>query len=154
MRSEMEELSVSLDFKSYPPKHTCEGENMSPGVSIGGLRTPYFAVILDDPDAPGGTYTHWVLWNVKASGTIPEGVSPKDRPEELPGAAQGLNSANSIGYTGPCPPRGSVHRYYLKVYGLDAPLDLEPGASKQMLEAALRGHVRQHGEVMATFGRR
>jgi Raf kinase inhibitor-like YbhB/YbcL family protein len=150
----MENLSIALNFKTYPSKHTCDGENVSPSVSIGGLTTPYLAIILDDPDAPGGTYTHWLIWNIKASGTIPEGVSPQDRPAELPGAVQGLNSADDIGYTGPCPPRGSVHRYYLKVYGLDAPLDLGPGASKKELETAMREHVRQHGEVMATYGRR
>ncbi len=150
----MEEISIALDFETFPAKHTCEGANESPSVSIGGLRTPYVAIILDDPDAPGGTYTHWTIWNIKASGTIPEGISSEDRPIELPGAVQGMNSGNTIGYSGPCPPRGSVHRYYLKVYGLDAPIDLEPGASKKKLEAAMRGHVRQHGEAMATFGRR
>jgi Raf kinase inhibitor-like YbhB/YbcL family protein len=154
MRSEMEELSIALDFETFPVKHTCEGEDVSPSVSVSGLKSPYLALILDDPDAPGGTFTHWVIWNIKASGDIPGNIAPGERPDELPGAVQGVNSGGGLGYMGPCPPRGSVHRYYLKVYGLDAPLDLPPGASKKVLEAALRGHVRQHGEVMATFGRR
>ncbi len=154
MRSEMEELSIALNFETYPSKHTCEGEGVSPRVSIRGLNSPYLAIILDDPDAPGGTFTHWTIWNINASEVIPENISTKGHPDELPGAVQGVNSSGELGYTGPCPPRGSVHRYYLKVYGLDAPLDLEPGASKKVLEAALRGHVRQHGETMATFGRR
>jgi Raf kinase inhibitor-like YbhB/YbcL family protein len=150
----MKELKVTLDFQSFPEKHTCSGENTSPRVGINGLDTPLFAMVLDDPDAPGGTFVHWVIWNIKNTEEIPEDVSLKDRPEELPGAVQGVNSAGSLGYTGPCPPRGSVHRYFLKVYGLDAPLSLEPGATKKMLERAVEGRARQYGEAMATFGRR
>jgi len=149
----MKSMKVTLEFESYPPRYTCEGEDISPRIGIGGLEAPYLAMILDDPDAAAGTYVHWVIWNIKASDEVPESISTAERPDELPGAVQGSNSAGTIGYTGPCPPRGSTHRYYLKVYGLESPLDLPPGSTKADLEKALRGKARQYGEAMATYGR-
>jgi Raf kinase inhibitor-like YbhB/YbcL family protein len=149
----MKELAITLGFQSYPAKHTCEGENVSPRISIKGMDAPYFAIILDDPDAPSGTYVHWVIWNIRGGDEVPENVTPTEHPEEIPGAVQGLNSTGKIGYTGPCPPSGKAHCYFLKVYGFDAPLSLAPGASKYALEDAMKGHVRQYGEAMATFAR-
>jgi Raf kinase inhibitor-like YbhB/YbcL family protein len=153
MRTETEQITVTLDFKTYPARFTCEGENISPRIRIKGLDTPYFALILEDPDAPGGTYTHWTFWNAESIDDIPENVSLTEKPPELPGALQGINSEGDLGYTGPCPPRGSVHRYYVKVYGLGSPLDLSPGAQVADLKKALQGKYAQYGEAMATFHR-
>lgn len=153
MRSRMEEIQVGLGFSEFPSENTCVGEDISPRIAIGGLKTPYLVLILDDPDAVGGTYTHWVIWNIRAGEEIPENVSKVERPPESEGAVQGLTSGRRMGYQGPCPPRGNAHRYYLKVYGLDGPLDLAPGASREQLVAAMEGHVRQYGEAMASFRR-
>lgn len=153
MRSRMEEIQVGLGFSEFPPEHTCVGEDVSPRIAIAGSRTPYMALIMDDPDAPGGTYTHWVVWNITAREEIPRGISKTEAPPELGGAVQGTHSGRKVGYKGPCPPSGRPHRYFLKVYGLDGPLDLEPGATKEQLLAALEGRVRQYGEAMALFGR-
>ena len=148
-----EDLKVELGFKTYPARHTCDGDGISPAISITGLTAPYFAMILDDPDAPSGTFTHWIIWNIPARSSIPENVSTVEHPEELPGSSQGLNSGRELGFTPPCPPRG-VHRYFLKVYGLGAPLGLRAGASKKELEAAMKEKVLQYGETMATYARR
>ncbi|WP_019177048.1 YbhB/YbcL family Raf kinase inhibitor-like protein [Methanomassiliicoccus luminyensis] len=153
MRSKMEEIQVGLGFDAFPRECTCEGEDISPRIAVGGLRAPYIALILDDADAPGGTYTHWLLWNVKAADEIPGDVSKVEQPPELEGASQGITTGRRTGYQGPCPPSGKPHRYYLKVYGLEGPLELEPGATKEMLMAAMEGRVRQYGEAMARFGR-
>jgi Raf kinase inhibitor-like YbhB/YbcL family protein len=153
MRTQTEEIKVALGFDTFPEVHTCDGADTSPRISIGGISTPYLAIILDDPDAPGGTYTHWLIWNIHAGDTIPENVSKTATPGELPGAIQGTHSGQRIGYKGPCPPSGKPHHYHLKVYGLDGPLDLKSGASKKDLERALEGKVRQFGEAVAVYGR-
>ncbi len=147
-----EDLNIELGFKTYPVQHTCDGEGITPAIKITGLTAPYLALILDDPDATTGTFVHWTIWNIPARDTIPENVSPVEHPPELPGAVQGMNSGQEIGYAPPCPPRGS-HRYFLKVYGLGSPLDLPAGASRKRLEEAMKGKVLQYGEVMATYGR-
>ncbi|MDW5563578.1 MAG: YbhB/YbcL family Raf kinase inhibitor-like protein [Methanomassiliicoccus sp.] len=145
------DLKVELGFNIYPSRYTCDGEGISPSITISGLTAPYLAMIMDDPDARG-TFTHWIIWNIPARDRIPESVSPVDHPPELPGATQGLNSGQEIGYTPPCPPRGS-HRYVLKVYGLNAQLDLGPGASKRELETKMEAKIVQFGEAMATYAR-
>lgn len=147
-----DDLNVDLGFKTYPARHTCDGEGTSPAIKISGLKAPYLALILDDPDAPSGTFTHWTIWNIPARDTIPGNISQGEHPSELPGSSQGLNSARELGYVPPCPPRGS-HRYFLKVYGLGSTLDLPPGASKKQLEAAMKEKVLQYGEAMATYAR-
>ncbi len=147
------DLKVELGFRTYPARHTCDGEDISPMITIAGLTAPYFAMILDDPDCPTGTFTHWTIWNIPARSKVPEKVSPVEHPPELPGSSQGLNTGRELGYMGPCPPRGS-HRYFLKVYGLAAPLDLKAGASRKELEAAMTEKVLQYGEAMATYARR
>ena len=113
--------------------------------------TKSVAIIVDDPDAKGGTFVHWVVY------AIPPDVSefPKGLPstELLPsGVKQGINDANQIGYSGPCPPSGS-HRYFFKVYALDTKLGLEPGATKKELLAAMDGHVLAEGQLMGTYQR-
>jgi Raf kinase inhibitor-like YbhB/YbcL family protein len=142
--------------ETIPKKYTGDGADVSPPLRWEGanLGTKSFALVCDDPDAPVGTWTHWVLYNLRADvGTLEEGVGKQ---ETLPsGARQGKNSwaDNNIGYRGPSPPKGKPHRYFFKVYALDAVLDQPPGASKQQLEKVMKGHVLAHGELMGMYGR-
>lgn len=149
----MEKIEVKLDFSKFPEKYTCMGEDISPRISVKGAAGRSMAVILDDPDAPSGTYVHWVMWNVAPREVIPENV-PKVRIVTSPfQARQGRNTARATGYMGPCPPRGSTHRYFLKVYVLDSELSLPEDAGKKELERGMEGHILQYGEAMATYGR-
>ena len=110
-----------------------------------------FALIADDPDAPSKTWVHWVIWNIPADAReLPEGT-PTDA--ALPnGAKQGKNDSGGVGYSGPAPPAGKPHRYYFKLYALDATLDLKEGtATKQDLEKAMKSHVVGQGQLMGTF---
>ena len=145
--------------ETIPKKYTGDGADVSPPLRWEGTpqRTKSFALVCDDPDAPVGTWTHWVLYNLPADelrpGMLEEGVAKQ---ETLPsGARQGKNSwaDDNIGYRGPSPPKGEPHRYFFKVYALDAVLDQPPGASKQQLEKAMKGHILAHGELMGTYGR-
>jgi len=135
-------------------KYTCDGENISPELSWSGFPegTRSFALIADDPDAPCGTWVHWVVYDIPANVTaLPEGV-PDD--EILPnGARQGLNDFKDIGYGGPCPPRG-VHRYFFKLYALDEKLGLKSGLSKKSLLDRIKGHVIAEAEIYGTYARR
>lgn len=138
---------------AIPAKHTCDGANVSPPLAwtAAPAGTRSFALIVDDPDAPSGTFTHWVLFNLPASATgLPEAVPP--RPVLDDGARQGTSSFRRVGYGGPCPPRGT-HRYFFKLYALDAMLDLESGAAKDDLTAAMRDHVLDEGELMGRYAR-
>ena len=149
----MKNIEVKLGFTRVPDEYTCEGLDISPEIGIQGLNATSIAVILDDPDAPGGTFTHWVIWNIPPMAVIP-GAIPRNATVKKPiPALQGMTSAGEVGYTGPCPPPGKPHRYFFRVFGLDRMLDLRPGASRQDLEKAMQGHVLQQGEAMATFGR-
>jgi Raf kinase inhibitor-like YbhB/YbcL family protein len=147
------ELIVSLDFDYYPDRHTCKGQDISPKVRIEGLQRRFMALMLEDHDAPERPFVHWVIWNVPARAVIPEGVSKTERPSELDGAVQGSTTGGNIGYEGPCPPRGRTHRYDLKVYGYDEPLDLGPGATREELLALLEGQSTQCGVAAADYGR-
>ncbi len=137
-----------------PEKYTADGPDVSPPISWEGVPegTASIAVICDDPDAPRGTWVHWLIWNIPAeSQGLPEGVPP-DR--ELPdGSRQGTNDFGRIGYGGPAPPPGTPHRYYFRVYALDTRLDVPAGARRDALESAMRGHVLAQGELMGTYGR-
>ena len=114
--------------------------------------TQSFALIADDPDAPVGTWTHWIIWNIPAKATaLPEGVSKVE--ESADGTRQGKNDFKCIGYGGPCPPAGKPHRYFFKLYALDIMLDLNAGANKNELVRALKGHVLSQTEVMGKYGR-
>ncbi len=139
---------------SIPTRYTCDGEDLSPPLKWQGApqATTAFALIMEDPDAPIGTFTHWVLYNLPSSTTsLPEGVAKGER---LPsGAAQGRNDFGRLGYGGPCPPRGPAHRYYFRLYALDAPVNLAPGATKAQLLQAIRGHVLAWAELMGTYQR-
>jgi Raf kinase inhibitor-like YbhB/YbcL family protein len=137
-----------------PKRNTCDGENFSPQLSwdASPAGTRSLAVIADDPDAPRGTFTHWVLYNLPAAAPgLPEHVAPQ---ATLPdGSAQGRNDFGRIGYGGPCPPPGRPHRYFFRVFALDTRLDLKPGATREELERAMQGHVLAQGELMGRYGR-
>ena len=138
-----------------PKKHTCDGADVSPALSWNhapaGTRS--FALIADDPDAPVGTWTHWIIWNIPAQTTaLPEGVPMVE--ESTDGARQGRNDFKRIGYGGPCPPPGKPHRYFFKLYALDTNnLDVKAGASRSQLESAMKGHLLSQTELMGTYGR-
>ncbi len=146
-------LSVELDFSEFPAEHTCDGADVSPELRIGGAEgAEALAIIMDDPDAPGGTFTHWVVWNL-APGDVPANLPKQGMVEAPVRAVQGLNDFGRVGYAGPCPPPGKPHRYFFRVYALDTLLELEPGASREELESAMKGHVLAYGEAVATYGR-
>ncbi len=139
---------------NFPKRNTCDGDDFSPPLAWSDVppNAKAFALILDDPDAPRGTFTHWLLWNIPASSRdLPENVA---KTAELPTAgSQGRNDFGKIGYGGPCPPPGKPHRYFLRVYALDQALAVKPGASRAELERALHGHVLAQGELMGRYGR-
>lgn len=139
---------------NIPRKFTCDGADVSPELAWSDPPpgTQSFTLIADDPDAPVGTWTHWVLFNLAAATTsLVEGVSKID---ELPGGErQGRNDFRKIGYNGPCPPPGKPHRYFFKVYALKEKLDLKPGASRQEVEQAMRSLVLGQAEWVGKYSR-
>jgi Raf kinase inhibitor-like YbhB/YbcL family protein len=139
---------------NIPKKFTCDGADVSPELHWTSLPagTQSLALIADDPDAPVGTWTHWVLFDLPAqTASLPEGVPKVD--ELSTGGRQGRNDFRKIGYGGPCPPPGKPHRYFFKLYALDKKLDLKPGASKQDVELAIRGHILGQAELMGKYQR-
>mgnify|MGYP000847456987 FL=1 len=137
--------------QSIPSKYSCLGRDISPDLSWtdAPANTRSFALIVDDPDAPMGTWVHWVLFNLPASArSLPENAGLS-----LPaGSLQGKNSSGDARYMGPCPPSGT-HRYFFKLYALDTLLDLSKGASKADLLKAMEGHILAQGELMGTFSK-
>ena len=139
---------------SIPNKFTCKGEDVSPALEWSGAppKTVSFVIIMDDPDAPSGTWLHWVMWNVPATvNSLSEGVPKRGQLQD--GASQGRNSFEKTGYNGPCPPPGQTHRYYFHVWALDSKLDLQPGAGRREVGGAAKGHILAHGEYMGTIHR-
>ena len=139
---------------AIPEPYTCKGADNSPGLQWSGApaNVDSFALIMDDPDAPAGTWVHWVLWNLPANAqSLPEGVPKREQLDN--GARQGRNGFHKTGYNGPCPPAGATHRYFFRLYALDGKLDLAAGASRSQLDAAMKGHVLGQTEYMGTFRR-
>jgi hypothetical protein len=137
-----------------PRKHSCDGADISPQLTWSGAPagTRSFALIADDPDAPVGNWTHWVLYDLPATATgLLENVSKVEEPPA--GGRQGRNDFRKIGYGGPCPPPGKPHRYFFKLYALDRPLELKAGASQKEVEQAMKGHVLAQAELMGKYGR-
>ncbi len=137
-----------------PSRYTCGGANLSPALTWSGVPegAQALALIADDPDAPMGTWTHWLVWNIPAQATeLPEGVPATEVLED--GARQGKNDFGRIGYGGPCPPPGRPHRYFFKLYALDRKLDVKPGATQRELEAAVTSHALSKTELMGTYRR-
>ncbi|HUS57956.1 MAG TPA: YbhB/YbcL family Raf kinase inhibitor-like protein [Planctomycetota bacterium] len=137
-----------------PKEFTADGENVSPPLAWSNVPddAKSIALVCEDPDAPRGTFVHWVIFNIdpKASG-LPRAVPTAAMLQG--GAQQGRNDFGKVGYGGPAPPAGPAHRYYFKVYALDAPLALESGAKKEDLLSEIEGHVLAEGQVMARYGR-
>lgn len=149
----MEKMEISSPAFSagtaIPAKYTCDARDLSPSLVIGSVPagTRSLALIMDDPDAPGGTWVHWVAWNIPPeTRVIPENSLPA-------GAVQGRNSWRRAGYGGPCPPSGT-HRYVFKLFALDTTLKLAPSAGTVELERAMQGHLLASGQLMGTYARR
>ena len=131
---------------AIPSQYTCDGENISPPLQIDGIpaATRSLVLIMDDPDAPRGTFDHWLVWNIEPVTALAEGSVP---------GTQGANSFGKTAYGGPCPPSGT-HRYFFKVFALSSNLDLPSGANKKTLEQALQPHVLAEGTLMGTYSRK
>lgn len=139
--------------EAIPREYSCDGENVSPPLRFEDAPegTKTYALIMDDPDAPGGTFVHWVYYDIPASvKELPRGVDTSAEPS--PGGIQGKNSFGKTGYGGPCPP-GGEHRYYFKLYALDTELGLEAGASKEQVVEAMQGHILEETQLMGTYAR-
>lgn len=146
--------STSVQDDKVPREFTCDGDDKSPALlwTSPPRGTSSFALTVADPDAPGGTFTHWVLYNLPTgSSSLPAGV-PK-QPDLSDGSHQGRNDFGKVGYGGPCPPPGKPHRYVFTLYALDRNLDPPANASRSQLEAAMQGHILARGELTASYGR-
>jgi Raf kinase inhibitor-like YbhB/YbcL family protein len=140
--------------EAIPRQYTGDGRDASPPLAWQGAPagTGGFALVCEDPDAPRGTFTHWVAWNIPAaSAGLAEGVPAEGTLAD--GTVQGRNGFGKAGYGGPAPPPGKPHRYYFKLHALDGPLALKAGATKEELLAAMRGHVLAEGQLMGRYGR-
>jgi hypothetical protein len=137
-----------------PKRFTCEGADVSPALAWTDppLGTQSFAIIEDDPDAPSGTFVHWLVYDLPAAyRKLPEALSGND---QMPGGGrQGTNDFSRTGYSGPCPPPGRPHRYFIRLYALDAILNLRPAATRKELEAAMKGHILAQAELMGRYRR-
>ena len=131
--------------KLIPSKYTCDGEGVNPPLTIEGIpeKAQSLALIMEDPDAAAGVFTHWIVMSIPTTGIIKE---------KHPPGTEGLNSSRRRGYHGPCPPSGT-HRYFFKVYALDTKLDLGPLAEKEDLEIAMQGHIVAQGEIIGLYRR-
>ena len=147
----MEPLTVILGFGVFPPEHTCDGADRSPEITVLGVRAPYLAVVMEDLNASMGTFTHWLAWNIPATGEIPGGIPLEPRVSHQVPAVQGTNDFQRIGYGGPCPPKGASHRFFIRVWGLGQKLDLAPGAGRSRLEDTLAVAATGYGETMAIY---
>ncbi len=140
--------SAFREGESIPSKFTCDGGNTSPPLEISDVPSGAKSVVLiaDDPDAPGGLFTHWLVWNIlPQTNSIAEGSAPR--------GMQGRNDFGKSGYGAPCPPSG-MHRYYFRVFALDRELDLRSGAKRSQLDAAMKGHIIAQGELIGRYARK
>lgn len=138
-----------------PAQHTCDGSDRSPALNWNAPPegTQSFALLLEDPDAPRGTWVHWVLYDLPPTEReLPAGVPPE---RTLPsGARQGRNDFGGTGYGGPCPPPGPAHRYYFRLYALDKKLELPAGSTRAQADRSMRGHILADAELMGRYQRR
>lgn len=146
----MQELKIQSPAfeanKPIPKKYSCDGNDINPPLTIEGTpkEAKTLALIVDDPDAPSGTFDHWIVWNIPAS-------TSKIEENTIPGK-EGLNSARHPSYMGPCPP-GGTHRYFFKVYALDGELNLGINSKKKDVEKAMQGHIIAKGELVGLYSR-
>jgi Raf kinase inhibitor-like YbhB/YbcL family protein len=147
--------SAFSNNSKIPDVYTCSDRNISPPLSwsSGPHGTQSFVLICDDPDAPKGTWVHWVVYNIPPAVTsFPEGASPRLMPQ---GSLEGVNDFGTPGYGGPCPPQGhGAHRYHFKLYALDIMLDEHPGMTKAQLETLMEGHIRARAEFIGVYERK
>lgn len=139
--------SAFTDGADIPRRYTCDGEDLSPPLDFAGIPagTQELALLVEDPDAPGGVFVHWVAWGIDPSkAAIAEGESPP---------SSGTNAFGRLGYGGPCPPRGAPHRYMFTVFALSEPLDLPSGASADDLRRAVAGKVIDEGRIVGRYAR-
>ncbi|MDX5435595.1 MAG: YbhB/YbcL family Raf kinase inhibitor-like protein [Pontibacter sp.] len=129
--------------ESIPPKYTCDGEDISPALEIGELPegTSTLALIVEDPDAPRGNWTHWLMWDIPPTNLIEENTSP---------GTEGTNDFGNTSYGGPCPPIGT-HRYFFRVYALDIRTNLPHGSSREAFQVAMQNHIIGSGELMGLY---
>lgn len=153
-------MSIDLTSAAFqeggaiPAKYTCDGADASPPLEWGDLPsgTQSLALICDDPDAPVGTWVHWVIYDIAPTQSgLPEAVPPSAITPQ--GAKQGVNDFRRTGYGGPCPPPGGAHRYFFKLYALDIGPGLPPGASKADLLRVMQGHILGEGALMGRYQR-
>jgi Raf kinase inhibitor-like YbhB/YbcL family protein len=133
--------------QQIPKKYSCDSQDINPPLTIQDIpqETKTLALVLDDPDAPSGTFTHWTMWNLPSTkNSIDENTAP---------GIEGLNSMGTRGYTGPCPPPSKPHRYIFKIYALDSALDLDFDSDKSDLEKAMSGHILAEGKLVGLFSR-
>jgi Raf kinase inhibitor-like YbhB/YbcL family protein len=156
---EEEQKALSLSSPAFeeggevPDKYSCDGKNISPPLSWSGVPvgTGSFVLIMDDPDAPGGVFTHWVLFNLPPDILeLAEDIPNKSELES--GALQGKNGMGRTGYFGPCPP-GGTHHYRFTLYALDKPIDLAAGVSKERVLETMEGHILAEAQLMGTYRR-
>ena len=147
----MKKLSITSpafeNNKPIPVKYTCDGANVNPPLTIEGVpeETKALVLIVDDPDAPAGTFNHWVVWNIPPT-------TRKIEENTVPGT-EGISTYRKHAYGGPCPPYGTTHRYFFKVYALDTQLDLKSDSTKRDVEKTMKGHVLAEGELMGFYSR-
>jgi len=137
-----------------PKRFTCEAADVSPTLAWSDppAGTQSFAIIEDDPDAPSGTFVHWLVYDLPAGfRRLPEALPGSD--QMAGGGRQGTNDFSRTGYSGPCPPPGKPHRYFIRLYALDAKLDLRPAAARRELDSAMQGHILARAELMGRFKR-
>jgi hypothetical protein len=142
------ETTAFQHAQAIPSRHTCEGDDLSPPLSWTNVpeETQSLALIVDDPDAPGGVFTHWLAWGLDPGAA--------ELGEGEPAPSEGRNDFGTSGYRGPCPPPGhGAHRYHFRLYALDTELDLGSGAAKPELEQAIEGHVLTTAELVGTYER-
>jgi Raf kinase inhibitor-like YbhB/YbcL family protein len=146
--AKMKITSAFQQGANIPSKFSCDGPNTNPPLQISDVppEAKSLVLIVDDPDAPSGLFTHWAVWNISPqTSAIAEGSTPK--------GVQGTNDFGRSGYGGPCPPSGT-HRYYFKIFALDRELDLAFGAKRSQLDAAMKDHVIAQGELMGRYSRK
>jgi Raf kinase inhibitor-like YbhB/YbcL family protein len=153
------QMSIRLTSQAFeensliPKKYSCDGENISPPISWSGIpgEAKSLALIVDDPDAPSGSFVHWVIYNIDpAKEGLPEAVT-LSTPQGL--GAQGKNSTGKSGYSGPCPPKGSSHHYFFRLYALDTMLDIGAGPSRASVENAMKNHILATGQLVGIYSR-
>lgn len=154
-------MSVEITSSAFedggfiPARYTCEGEDLSPPLKWANVPgdSKSLAIICDDPDAPAGTWVHWVTYDMSPTlSELPEGIPPSEITPD--GAKQGVNDFRRTGYGGPCPPPGGPHRYFFKLYALDIEPGLPAGASKADLLRVMEGHVLGEGQLMGLYQRK